>query len=340
MIAPLTPYLAQLARGETLSADDMRAAMATLLKGEASEVETAGFLMGLRARGETIEEIAAAAEAMRALALRVDAPADAIDTCGTGGDGANTVNVSTAAALIAAGCGLPVAKHGNRAASSLSGSSDILSVLGVKLDVSAETISRCIRKANVGFMFAALHHSAVANVAPVRKRLGVRTMFNVLGPLCNPAGARRQVMGVFAKNLCEPIAHVLARLGAERAWVVHGADGLDELTTTGVSYVAALEDGAVRLFDVTPEDAGLQRDAPAALKGGAPEENAAALRRLLDGEKSAYRNIAVLNAAAALVVAQKAADLKDGAAQAAAAIDNGAAAKALADLVRLTNEAH
>ncbi|MFQ5562905.1 MAG: anthranilate phosphoribosyltransferase [Parvularculaceae bacterium] len=337
MSALFSPYLKKAVSGDPLTRAEMRAAITLLLEGAASPVETAGFLIALRARGETVEEIAAAAEAMREKALKVDAPEDAVDTCGTGGDGAGTFNISTASALIAAGAGARVAKHGNKAATSKSGSSEVLAALGVKLDIPPAQITACIREANVGFMFAALHHGAVANVAPVRRELGVRTLFNLLGPLSNPAGARRQVVGVFAEDLAAPMAEALKRLGAESAWVVHGSDGLDELTTTGPSFVAKVWDGAVRTFSVTPEDAGLPRAQPEDLKGGGPEQNAAAIRRLLDGEAGPFRDIAVLNAAAALIVAGKAADLKEGAALAAAAIDDGRAKAALDKLVERSN---
>ena len=336
-MSAFTGYLERAASGAPLTAAEMRAAMDLLLEGGVTEIESAGFLMALRARGETVEEIAAAAAAMRERALKVKAPAGAVDTCGTGGDGAGTYNVSTAAALVAAGAGAHVAKHGNRAASSKSGSAEALEALGVKIDIAPDMISRCISEAGVGFMFAALHHKAVANVAAVRRGLGVRTLFNALGPLSNPAGARRQVMGVYAQSLVEPLAHALAALGAERAWVVHGADGLDELTTTGETFVAEVRDGKVRAFTVTPEDAGLSRARLEALKGGDPAENADAIRRLLGGEPSAYRDIVVYNAAAALVAADLAGGLREGAALAAAAIDDGRAAAALAKLIEVSN---
>lgn len=337
-MSPFRPFLEKAANGGPLEPSEMEAAMEILLAGEASEIETAGFLMALRARGETVGEIAAAASAMRARALRVEAPDSVVDTCGTGGDGAGTYNISTAAALVAAGAGVRVAKHGNRAASSLSGSAEVLEALGVRIDPAPETITRCIREARVGFMFAALHHRAVGNVAAVRKALGVRTLFNLLGPLSNPAGARRQVMGVFAADLVEPLAQALRKLGAQRAWVVHGEDGLDELTLTGRSFVAEVIGGAVRTFTVTPADAGLSEAPAAALKGGPPQENAAALRALLDGERSAYRDIVILNAAAAMIVADRAASLTEGAEMAAASIDEGKAKEALASLVRISNE--
>ncbi len=331
------PYLARAAEGSPLTEAEMAEAMQIILAGDASDAEIAGFLMALRTRGETVEEIAAAANALRKLAVKVEAPSDAIDTCGTGGDGADTFNISTAVALIVAGAGVPVAKHGNRAASSQSGSSDVLARLGVKLDVAPAVISRCINEAGVGFMFAALHHQAVANVAPVRKALGIRTIFNVLGPLANPAQARRQLMGVFDRSLLRPIAEVMPRLGVERAWVVHGSDGLDELTTTGPSYVAELRKGAVREFEVTPEAAGLERVRPENLTGGPPQENADAILQLLDGKAGAFRDVALLNAAAALIVAEKASSLKEGAALAAQSIDDGKAKQALQSLVQISN---
>ncbi|MBT8471931.1 MAG: anthranilate phosphoribosyltransferase [Marinicaulis sp.] len=331
--------LAKVMSGRTLTPDEMESAMAALLSGDVTDIEIAGFLSALRARGETVEEIAAAAKAMRKMALTVDAPDNVIDTCGTGGDGAGTFNISTAAAIIVAGCGVPVAKHGNKSASSKSGSAEVLAELGVKLDIEPALISLCIKEANVGFMFAALHHKAVGNVANVRKTLGVRTIFNVLGPLCNPAGAKRQVMGVFARDLVRPVAEVMPELGVEAAWVVHGDDGLDELTTTGATHVAALKNGTVTEFEVTPEDAGLARANANDLKGGDPTENANAIRELLSGNRSAYRDISVLNAAAALVVADFAPDLKTAARKAEAAIDTGAAGRALGDLIAISTGA-
>ncbi len=331
------PFLAKAASGEPLAREEMRAAIGLLLDGAASDVETAGFLMALRARGETIEEIAAAAEAMRDKAVKVASPAGAIDTCGTGGDGADTFNISTAAALVAAGAGAKVAKHGNRSASSKSGSSEVLEALGVTLAADPAVIAREIEEAGVGFMFAAYHHRAVANVAGVRKALGVRTLFNLLGPLSNPAGAKRQVMGVFSRDLVEPIAGALLMLGAERAWVVHGSDGLDELTTTGPSFVAEVKAGAVRAFSVHPSDAGLPLSTADALKGGDPSENAEAIRHLLGGQKSPFRDIVILNAAAALIVAGLADDLTMGASLAARSIDDGKADAALAKLAAISN---
>lgn len=337
-MSSFTPHLARATSGTPLTRSEMRDAMNALFSGEASDIEIAGFLCALRARGETIEEIATAARTMREHALKVDAPDDVVDTCGTGGDGAGTYNISTAAALIVAGAGVRVAKHGNKSASSKSGSSEVLEAMGVKLDIPPAQITRCITDANVGFMFAALHHKAVGHVVTARKALGVRTMFNVLGPLSNPASAKRQVMGVFARDLVKPIAEVMPLLGVTDAWVVHGEDGLDELTTTGTTYVAAVKDGDVREFEVTPESAGLSRAKPTDLAGGDPAENAAALHALLEGEKSAYRDISVLNAAAALIVSGKADNLNDAARLAEKSIDSGAAKTSLDNLVRFSNE--
>ncbi|MCK9993998.1 MAG: anthranilate phosphoribosyltransferase, partial [Alphaproteobacteria bacterium] len=303
----------------------------------ATPAQLGGFLMALRVRGETVDEITAAASVMREKVLHVDAPADAIDTCGTGGDASGTFNISTAAAFVVAACGVPVAKHGNRALSSKTGSAEVLVSLGVNIETSPEMVSECIAKAGLGFMMAPRHHGAMKHVGPARVELGVRTIFNLLGPLSNPAGAKRQLIGVFARQWVEPLARVLANLGTERAWVVHGSDGLDELTTTGPSYVCALENGQVRNFEVTPADAGLALAQPVDLLGGDSEANANAIRDLLAGVKGPYRDIVLLNAAAALIVAGKAADLKAGAALAADAIDGGGAAKVLERLIAISN---
>lgn len=330
------PLLAKLVDGQILSADEARAFFAACLRGEPTPSQVAAAVTALRIRGETVEEIAAFATAMREAALTLDHPYDVIDTCGTGGDGQHTFNISTAAALVLAGAGLKVAKHGNRALSSKSGSSDVLSALGVNLAATSAQQRRSLDEAGIAFLFAPTYHGAMRHVGPVRAEIGFRTVFNLLGPLSNPAGARRQVMGVYDPRLLEPLAEVLGRLGAERAWTVHG-QGLDELTTTGPTEVAEWKDGAVRRFTVTPEDAGLPRATIADIRGGDAEENAAALRALLDGAKGPYRDIVLLNAAAALVVADRVADLAEGAALAARVIDDGRAAKALADLVEATN---
>jgi anthranilate phosphoribosyltransferase len=296
-----------------------------------------GLLMALRVRGETVDEITGAVSAMRAKMLTVTAPPDAVDIVGTGGDGSGSVNVSTCASFIVAGTGVPVAKHGNRALSSKSGAADVLAALGVRIDITPEHVGRCIADAGIGFMFAPTHHPAMKNVGPTRVELATRTIFNLLGPLSNPAGVRRQMVGVFSKHWVEPLAQVLKNLGAESVWVVHGSDGLDEITLTGPTFVAALENGRIRTFEIAPEDAGLSRVAGEALKGGDAEANAKALRSVLEGKPSAYRDVALLNAAAALVVAGKARTLKEGVALGITSLDTGAAAERL---MRLSAVSH
>lgn len=328
--------LAALVDGKVLSDADAHAFFAACLRGEPTPAQVAAAVTALRIRGETVGEIAAFATAMREAAVTLEHPWDVIDTCGTGGDGQHTFNISTAAALVLAGAGLKVAKHGNRALSSKSGSSDVLSVLGVNLQASQKQQLRALESAGIAFLFAPAYHGAMRHVGPVRAEIGFRTVFNLLGPLSNPARARRQVMGVYDPRLLEPLAEVLGRLGAVRAWTVHG-QGLDELTTTGPTEVAEWKNGAVRRFAVTPEEAGLPRASLDAIRGGDAETNAAALTALLDGQAGAYRDIVLLNAAAALVVADRAETLADGAALAAAVIDDGRAAQALAGLVAATN---
>lgn len=328
------PYLAKVATGAALSQEEARAAFDALLSGEVTPAQAGAFLMALRVRGEALDEIVGAASAMRAKMLRVDAPPGAIDIVGTGGDHSGSYNISTLAAFIVAGCGVPVAKHGNRAASSKSGAADVLSALDVTLGLDPKALARCLAEANVCFMFAQAHHASMRHVAPFRVELGTRTIFNILGPLSNPAGVKRQLLGVFSRAWMRPIAETLRALGSERVWVVHGSDGLDELTTTGPSEVVALEGGEIRAFQIDPRDVGLPLAAPQDLKGGDPAHNAAALRAVLEGEKTPYRDIAVLNAAASLVVAGAAEDLAEGVAKAADAVDSGAAKTALARLVR------
>jgi anthranilate phosphoribosyltransferase len=330
------PLLAKLVDGRVLSTDEARDFFAACLRGEPTPAQVAAAVTALRVRGETVDEIAAFATAMRDAARTLDHPYDAIDTCGTGGDGQHTFNISTAAALVLAGAGLKVAKHGNRALSSKSGSSDVLAALGVNLAATPEQQRRALDHAGIAFLFAPHYHGAMRHVGPVRAEIGFRTIFNLLGPLSNPAGARRQVMGVYDPRLLEPLAEVLGRLGAKRAWTVHG-QGLDELTTTGPTEVAEWKDGAVRRFTVAPADAGLPTATIDDLRGGDAEENAAALRALLDGAPGAYRDVVLLNAAAALIVADRAADLREGAALAASVIDDGRASQALARLVEATN---
>jgi anthranilate phosphoribosyltransferase len=330
-------FIAQVVSGETLSEEEAADAFELMMSGNATNAQIAGLLMALRMRGESIEEITGAARTMRAKAAAVEAPAEAIDIVGTGGDAKGTYNVSTCAALVVAGCGVPVAKHGNRSVSSRSGAADVLEALGVKLDIPPTAISRCISEAHVGFMFAPAHHAAMKHVMPARKELATRTIFNLLGPLTNPAGAKAQLLGVFADQWVVPLAHVLKNLGSKHVWVVHGADGLDELSTTGPTHVAELKDGQIRDFYVTPEDAGLPRTHLGELIGGDAARNAAAIRDVLAGVKGAFRDIVLLNAGAALIVAGRAANLRDGAALAATAIDEGYARQALDALVAISN---
>lgn len=328
----------RIADGETLGDAGMQQALDLLMSGVAPPVAMGAFLMGLRVRGETTEEITGAAKFMRRRMITVDAPPGAVDIVGTGGDSRGTYNISTAATFVAAGAGAIVAKHGNRAVTSLSGASDVLAALGVKLDVPPVVVSRAIADAGVGFLWAPLYHPSFKTWAPIRTDLGLRTIFNLLGPLCNPAKVTRQVLGVYDRNLVEPIAEVLRQLGSEHAWVVHGADGMDELTTTGTTHVAELKDGDIFAFDVSPEDVGLKRADIESLKGGDAATNAAAIHALLQGEPGPYRDIVLLNSAAALVVAGKADGLADGIEKAAASIDSGRAARALDRLVAVTDE--
>ncbi len=326
--------LKRLAAGERLDAEDAAAAFRAIMAGAIEPVPMAAFLTALAMRGPTVDEIAGGVRAMREAMTAIAAPEGAIDLCGTGGDGHGTLNVSTAAAFVVAACGVPVAKHGNRNMSSRTGAADVLEALGVKIDMAPAAAESCLRDVGLCFLFAPAYHAAMKHVAPVRKALGFRTVFNLLGPLSNPARVKRQLIGVYAESWIEPLAHVLGALGTEKAWVVHGADGLDELTTTDITQVAVLENGAVSRRTVSPEEIGLPRTSLEALKGGEATENAAALRALLDGAKNAYRDIVVLNAAAALVVAGKAVDLKVGAALAACAIDNGKAKAQLMQLIQ------
>jgi anthranilate phosphoribosyltransferase len=332
----LKALLGKLAAGASLSVDEAEDAFGIIMTGDATPAQIGGLLMALRVRGETVDEVTGAVRVMRAKALHIAAPPDAIDVVGTGGDAAGTFNISTGAALVVAACGVPVAKHGNRALSSKCGAADVLTALGVNLDADLSLIERCIREAGFGFMLAPRHHSAMRHVAGPRVELGVRTVFNVLGPLSNPANVKRQFTGVFAREWTEPMARVLGNLGCERAWVVHGWDGLDELTTTGPSYVAELDGGRVRTFEVMPSDADIALAEPADLKGGDADTNAAAMRALLHGERGPFHDAVVYNAAAALVVAGRAADLADGAAMAAHAVDSGRAKAVLDRVVEIT----
>lgn len=331
------PLIAKVAAGAQLTRSEAEAAFDSMLSGDVTPAQIGGFLMALRVRGESVDEITGAVTAMRAKMLRVNAPVGAIDIVGTGGDGSGSYNVSTLACLITAACGVTVAKHGNRAASSKSGTADALGALGVKIGIAPEAVERCLHEAGVGFMMATTHHAAMRHVGAVRVELGTRTIFNILGPLSNPAGVKRQLIGVFSSAWLEPIARVLNNLGSERVWVAHGGDGLDEITTTGPTRIVELKNGEIREFSVTPEDVGLPRAEPAALKGGDPQHNAAALRAVAEGARNAYRDIAVFNAAAALVVADAARDLADGVARAQKALDEGAVLATLNRLVTVSN---
>ena len=331
----LKPLIAAAAERPLLRAE-AEAAFALLFEGEATPAQMGGFLMALRTRGETVEEYAAAARVMRAKCQKVRAPEGAIDIVGTGGDGKGTLNISTAAAFVVAGAGVPVAKHGNRNLSSKSGAADALTELGIDVMVGPAVVERALSEAGIGFMMAPMHHPAMRHVGPVRAELGTRTIFNILGPLTNPAGVTRQLTGTFSPALVRPMAETLAALGAEAAWIVHGDDGTDELSIAGPSRVAALEAGAVRDVEVHPEDAGLSVHPFEALLGGTPAENAAALRALLDGAPGAYRDAVLLNAAAALVVAGKAQGLAEGAELARESVDSGAARDRLARLLAAT----
>jgi len=331
------PLIAKVAAGSQLSRADAAAAFDAILSGEVTPSQLGGFLMALRVRGETVEEITGAVTAMRAKMLRVVAPPDAIDIVGTGGDGSGSYNVSTLAALIVAACGVPVAKHGNRAASSKSGTADTLAALGVKIGVPPALVERCIREAGIGFMLAPTHHAAMRHVGPTRAELGTRTIFNLLGPLANPAGVKRQLVGVFSAAWLLPMAEVLRNLGSERVWITHGADGLDEMSTTGTTKIVELKDGAIRAFEIAPEDVGLTRVDLAALKGGDAATNAEALQGVLAGARNPYAEIAMLNAAGALVVAGKARELAEGVAMAGDALASGATRRVLDRLVGVSN---
>ena len=337
-LADLRAAIRKVAGGESLTRAEATKAFELMMSGGASDAQVGALLMGLHVRGETVEEIAGAALALRARAVAVRAPEDAIDTCGTGGDAKGTHNISTCAAFVVAGAGVPVAKHGNRSISSRSGSADVLAALGVNIECEPETIARCIEGCGLGFMFAPAHHAAMRHVAKVRTELGTRTIFNLLGPLANPASTKYQVVGVFAEKWVEPIAHVLGILGVQRAWVVHGADGLDELTTTDVSHVAVLDAGNISSFRISPRNAGLSDAKPEDLLGGDATENAAHLRAVLQGNRGPLRDIVLLNAAAALLVAGKAKSLREGVTLGAESIDSGNAGRVLDALVQLSHD--
>jgi len=334
----LKSIIGKVATGATLTREEAASAFDSMMSGEATPSQMGGLLMALRVRGETVEEITGAVSAMRSKMVRVTAPPEAVDIVGTGGDGSGSLNVSTCAAFIVAGAGVPVAKHGNRALSSRSGAADVLSSLGVKIDIKPEHVGRCVKDAGIGFMLAPSHHPAMKNVGPTRVELATRTIFNLLGPLSNPASVKRQMVGVFSRQWVQPLAQVLKNLGAESIWVVHGSDGLDEITLAGPTFVAALENGNIRTFEVNPEEAGLPCCRSEALKGGDADTNAIALRQVLDGQPSPYRDVALLNAAAALIVAGKAKTLKEGVAIGAKSLDSGAAAGRLKHLVKVSSD--
>ncbi|ABD07499.1 anthranilate phosphoribosyltransferase [Rhodopseudomonas palustris HaA2] len=328
--------IAKVATGASLTRDEAANAFDAMMSGDATPSQMGALLMGLRVRGETVDEITGAVTTMRAKMLTVAAPPDAVDVVGTGGDGSGSVNVSTCTSFVVAGCGVPVAKHGNRALSSKSGAADVLNALGVKIDITPDHVGRCVAEAGIGFMFAPTHHPAMKNVGPTRVELATRTIFNLLGPLSNPAGVKRQMIGVFSRQWVQPLAQVLQNLGSESIWVVHGSDGLDEITLSGPTAVAELKNGEIRTFEIGPEDAGLPRAPADALKGGDAEANAVALRAVLEGMPGPYRDVALLNAAATLIVAGKAKDLKEGVALGAQSIDSGAAEARLKKLIAVS----
>jgi len=330
--------IGKVATGAVLTRDEAATAFEQMMSGEATPSQMGALLMGLRVRGETVEEITGAVTAMRGKMLRVNAPPDAVDVVGTGGDASGSFNISTCAALIVAGAGVPVAKHGNRALSSRSGAADVLAALGVNIDLAPDKIALCIREAGIGFMFAPAHHPAMKNVASTRVELGTRTIFNLLGPLSNPAGVKRQMIGVFSRQWTEPLAQVLKNLGAESVWIVHGSDGLDEITTAGPTSVTELANGTVRSFEINPEDVGVAKVKPEALRGGDAATNARAVQDVLEGKKTPFRDVALLNAAAALVVAGKAKDIKAGFDLAAHSVDSGEAEGRLDRLVVVSND--
>jgi anthranilate phosphoribosyltransferase len=328
--------IAKAASGAVLSRDEAALAFDRMMSGEATPSQMGGLLMALRVRGETVDEITGAVTAMRAKMLRVSAPANAIDVVGTGGDASGSYNISTCAAFIVAGAGIPVAKHGNRALSSKSGAADVLTSLGVKIDLTPAEVGRCVSEAGIGFMFAPAHHPAMKNVGPTRVELGTRTIFNLLGPLSNPANVKRQLVGVFSRQWIEPLAQVLKNLGSECVWVVHGSDGLDEITTAGPTYVAALENGKIRSFEISPAELGIEAAKPESLRGADADHNAQALKDVLDNKPGAYRDVAVMNAAAALVVAGAAKDLKEAAELARKSLASGGARARLDRLIAVS----
>ncbi|WGR97802.1 anthranilate phosphoribosyltransferase [Bradyrhizobium sp. ISRA443] len=333
----LKSIIGKLASGATLTREETAIAFDIIMSGQATPSQIGGLLLAMRVRGETVEEVTGAASAIRSKMLSVSVPGDPVDIVGTGGDASSSLNVSTCASFIVAGAGVPVAKHGNRAVSSRSGAADVLARLGVKIDLKPEAVGRCLHEAGIGFMFAPTHHPAMQRVRQIRTALGTRTIFNLIGPLSNPAGVKRQIVGVFSRQWVQPLAQVLKTLGATSVWVVHGSDGLDEITLTGSTFVAALDAGAIRTFEVAPEDAGLARCDVGSLKGSDADANAVALKGVLDGKPGSYRDVALLNASAALIVAGRAATLEEGVALGQRSLDSGAAAARLKRLIAVSN---
>ncbi|WGS19060.1 MULTISPECIES: anthranilate phosphoribosyltransferase [unclassified Bradyrhizobium] len=333
----LKSIIGKVASGATLTREETAIAFDIIMSGQATPSQIGGLLLAMRVRGETVEEVTGAASAIRSKMLSVSVPGDPVDIVGTGGDASSSLNVSTCASFIVAGAGVPVAKHGNRAVSSRSGAADVLARLGVKIDLKPKAVGRCMHEAGIGFMFAPTHHPAMQRVRQIRTALGTRTIFNLIGPLSNPAGVKRQIVGVFSRQWVQPLAQVLQTLGATSVWVVHGSDGLDEITLTGSTFVAALDAGAIRTFEVAPEDAGLARCDVDSLKGSDADANAVALKGVLDGKPGSYRDVALLNAAAALIVAGRAATLEEGVALGQRSLDSGAAAARLKRLIAVSN---
>lgn len=331
-------FLQKIADGRTLSETEMIDAMNNIMSGECTNEDIKCFLLRLSERGETVEELSGGATVMRQKAVSISAPAGAVDCCGTGGDMSGTYNISTAVAIVSAACGIPVAKHGNRSSSSKSGTADVLEALGVNLDVPWSKLEDALKQFNFAFLMAPRHHQAMKHVAEVRKSLGVRTIFNLLGPLSNPAGTKFQLLGVYDRKWLRPFAQTLLNLGSTSAWVVHGSDGLDEITVTGETFIAAIENGEIKEFTLNPSDFGLSQHPASALKGGTPQDNAAALREILGGVHNAYRDIVIANTAAVLIICGKETDLKSAAAIAANTLDNGSALQCLNDYIAYTKE--
>ena len=335
-MSDLKPFIAKLAKNINLTLNESQNAFDIMMSDQSTLTQIGGVLMALRVKGETVDEISGATLALRSKMITIAAPEDAVDIVGTGGDDHGTFNISTTVAFVVAGCGIPVAKHGNRGISSKCGAADVLLALGINIDIGPEKISECIQEANIGFLFAPHHHPAMRFVGPSRQELGIRTIFNILGPLCNPAGVKRQLIGVYSKHLVEPIANVLRELGSKHLWVVHGNDGMDEITTTGSTFVAELCNGIIKTFEISPSDFDLPLSNHTDLKGSSAVNNAEALKNILKGEENAYRNIVLMNAAAALVVSGKTNTIKQGINLAIESIATGAAMDSLNKLIKIS----